>query len=123
MAYLDLSEPRLALAATAPVARQRAVNEQRFSAEELAVIALSRHDSPATLSAPGRVRRFLDTLFDIRRGNALADPRLEALRRMAILLRRGIDRISSDETARFLASGYSCSHFKALAGHVARVAR
>lgn len=120
MAYLDLSGPRLALAGAAPSATGVASAPQ-FNAFEWAVIGLSRHDTPTSLSEPGRFRRALERFFRIRRGNALANPRLEALRRMAVLLRRGVT--SPDETARFLASGYSDDQLTALARHVDGKAR
>lgn len=57
---------------------------QNLTGIELAVITLSRLDSPASLVRHGRISRYL---FGERNPLPLASPRLEALRRYAILFR------------------------------------
>jgi len=117
MAFLDLSEPRPARAVAPPT------THMSFDGREWLVIALSRGDTTSSLEEPGRFRRTLETFFKIRRANRLADPRLEALRRMAVLLRIGGASASADERAGFLSAGFTSAQFGALAGHVAKEAR
>ncbi|RJF90995.1 hypothetical protein [Sphingomonas cavernae] len=123
MAYLDLANS--ITVPTIPATRMRAVTAATatFSACEWTIVELARHDSPASLYEPGRGRRLVETIFGIRRANPLADPRLEALRRMAVLLRRGLARLSPDEIARFLGFGFSQGHLAVLEQHVAKAAR
>lgn len=116
MAYLDLSEPHLALAAAVPVRQQEASG---FSPMEWAVIGLARYETRASLAAPGRFRRFVERLFDIRRPNPFASARLETLRRVAVLLRRGTAWLGADERTAFLASGFSPAQLDMLAQHLA----
>jgi alkylhydroperoxidase family enzyme len=60
----------------------------RFSALELQVIALARHDTLGSLEAPGLIDRLAAVLFGTRRRRrALADERLEALRQAVVLIR------------------------------------
>ncbi len=117
MAYLDLAETRLSpsFAGTA--------SQAIFRGSEWAVIALARSDSAASLETPGRLRRALESFFKVRRPNRLADPRLEALRRMAVLLRIGRGETSADEHKGFLSAGYTRAQLAALAAHIMKAIR
>jgi len=117
MAYLDLSEARLS-PAFAPTATQTT-----FSGREWMVIALARGDTASSLEEPSRFRRTIEAFFKIRRANRLADPRLEALRRMAVLLRTGRGDTSAEERAGFFSAGFSRSQLAALTGFVAKAIR
>jgi hypothetical protein len=117
MAYLDLSETRLSPAFAL------ATTQATFNGREWMVIALARGDTAASLEEPGKFRRTLEAFFKIRRANRLADPRLEALRRMAVLLRIGGGNTSADERAGFFSAGFSRAHLGALAGLVAKAIR
>ncbi len=95
MAYLDVPFPRAAAAQTAAAGSTAvSVTEQasavaRFSALEMQVIAIAKRDPPSSLRRPGVLWAVLGTLFG-RHNPRLADARLEALRRMAVLSwRRG----------------------------------
>lgn len=112
MAYLDLSIPGHAAALHTP-----AVIETRFTRREWTVIALAYFDKPVNLKAPGRFRRAMETLFNIRRPNAFADSRLEALRHLAVALCTDGD----TQTARdaFFATGFSAGQYETLARHIA----
>lgn len=107
MAYLDLTQPlpRLLPAHDAPTLPAGA-NEGLTELDRM-VIALSRNDPRSSLTTPGRFRRIFAYLFSMRLPNALADPRLEALRRFAVLLRKQRTRLPETETARLVAAGYS----------------
>ncbi|PXA87771.1 hypothetical protein DMC47_31330 [Nostoc sp. 3335mG] len=71
------------------------------------VLLASRHDRSASLKRPGPIRRWIGRLFGFAEANRLADPRLEALRRFAVLLRRKGDRLPAPEESRLLLAGFS----------------
>ena len=75
-----------------------------FDKLELSVIALGERD-PMTKNMGPKVRA-IAWIFGITPPNALADPRLEALRLFVIALRRR-DRYLGAEVAAALASGFS----------------
>ncbi|WP_419828160.1 hypothetical protein [Sphingomonas sp.] len=59
-----------------------------FSAVEEQVITLARHDTLASLEPPGTMERAVRLMFGLRaRSRALADTRLEALRRAVVVAR------------------------------------
>ncbi|MCJ8157605.1 hypothetical protein [Sphingomonas sp. LaA6.9] len=107
MAYRAFDEGLFAPTAFAPAKAAQAAGEQLpFSALELRVIALSKSEGPSSLEPPSRLGAFLETLFAIKRPNPLADPRLEALRRFAILARSVGDRLADAEVNAFLRAGF-----------------
>ncbi|HVF93891.1 MAG TPA: hypothetical protein VM900_06220, partial [Sphingomonas sp.] len=104
MAYLDLDN----FYATPVAARSAppASAQTGFSALEWSVIALAKRDTLRSLDQPGRLSRALGGLFGAGANSRLADPRLEALRRMAVhAWRRGFA-LPVAEIERFLAAGY-----------------
>ncbi|RJF92949.1 hypothetical protein [Sphingomonas cavernae] len=113
MAYRAFDEGLFAPVADAPVADAQlgaadpVQNHLPFSALELSVIALSRGETVASLEPPSRIGAFIAALFAIRRANPLADPRLEALRRFAILARTAGDRLADMEVNAFLRAGFN----------------
>ncbi len=80
MAYLDTREPMLAPHFPATVAI-----DGGFERHEWKVVALARRDSLASLREPSRLTRLLAALFGEGINRRLANPRLEALRRFAVL--------------------------------------
>ena len=110
MAYLDLFP-----VCSAPVGGNRQVLALRaaFDPRERAVIELARSDALSSLSRPGWWTNFVQTLFGKRGANRLANPQLEALRRMAVLLRHG--RASTHEQRNFLSAGFSAAQCAVLA--------
>ncbi|WP_066719052.1 hypothetical protein [Sphingomonas pituitosa] len=104
MAYLDLAFdlPRAAIAAPAP--RHDAV--PHIAPLERQVVQLSRLDGRATLRAPGRIDALIGLLFGGQRTNGLADPRLEALRRYAVMFRLQGEALPQAETDRLLGAGF-----------------
>lgn len=115
MAYLAFSEPGMAGYARVEAARKLAeVVEQRPMLSELerSVIALARRDGPSTLRQPGLLSRMLEWVFGIKASTQLADPKLEALRRIAVLSwRRGYS-VPSAEVRAFLSAGYSPAEYE-----------
>lgn len=91
-------------------AAETARKHARFSPLEWSVIALARRDSLSSLETPSRLAIALGALFGGRRNPQLADPRLEALRRFAVMLRHLRDRLPDRELVRFLAAGFTRGH-------------
>lgn len=101
MAYLDTRAGLLeGLAGTVSA-------EAALTSLELRTLQLSQADGRATLRAPRRIERLGAMLFGSRRMSGLANARLEALRRFAILYRLDGARLDSAEVARAEAAGLS----------------
>lgn len=58
-----------------------------FTAEETLVLQLAERESVCSVRSPSRLVRFVAWLFAVRHAGPLANARLEALRRAAILAR------------------------------------
>ena len=86
-----------------------------FSKLEWSVIRLARVDRLWTIRTAGRVRKFWNWL--IGRGNPeLANPRLEALRRMAVLTWHYGFTVPGRDIAEFLSAGFSPDQYELMAG-------
>ena len=104
MAYLDLDN---LYAAPGSSRSSHALVPAGFSALEWSVIALAKRDPLRSIDEPGRLSRALGGLFGAGTSSRLADPRLEALRRLAIhAWRRGFA-LPVGEIERFLAAGFT----------------
>lgn len=119
MAFLDLVPPPFEIFDTPARATLSRVAEPALSAIERDVISASLRDPVWSLGPSGRVRRALHWIFDARRPNPLADARLEALRRFAVLIRHFGDRLDSAEADRLALAGYSPSQIRIAARQVA----
>ncbi|GAA0316971.1 hypothetical protein GCM10009087_29200 [Sphingomonas oligophenolica] len=84
-----------------------------FSPLERIVIETSLHDGLSSLGEPGIWRRRLHHLFGVRRKTRLADPRLETLRRVAVLLRHGVEP-GAGEANLYAESGFTIAQYQAL---------
>ena len=82
MAYLDTRD-HLAMFATA--APWRGARDDVFERAEWQVIMIAQKEGLASLSEPGWLSRLITTLFGGTVPRPLADPKLEALRRFAVL--------------------------------------
>ena len=80
MAYLDVREAVEAASYAIP-----AVEPVGFSRREWQVIVLAQRDGLASLRPPSRLAKLMGKLFGEGINPRLADPRLEALRRLAVL--------------------------------------
>ncbi|QJU58616.1 hypothetical protein HL653_13340 [Sphingomonas sp. AP4-R1] len=121
MGYLDLNA---AYAQTPPLdaftghaAARGEVAE--FSPLEWTTILMSRRDGLSSLGTPGRFARFLGRLFGIDHKPRLADARLEALRRFAVLSWVHGYNVPKSEFGVFKAAGYSMSQAETLLASVA----
>ena len=116
MAYMDFNFARAAVARidTARAAPPAPVvtdddKQARFSALEWQVIALAERDRPGSLRRPGTLSLALGALFG-GHNPRLADPRLEALRRLAVLSWRRGYAVPRHEQRAFLDAGYRLAH-------------
>jgi hypothetical protein len=119
MAYVDFSvDPMLAPHATLPRHDPVAPPATGLSALEWSVVALAQRDRMSSLSRPGRLSVALGTVFGSRRNPHLADPKLEALRRMAVLSwHRGFS-VPAGELKAFLAAGFSSAQYETLVASI-----
>ena len=83
-----------------------------FSKLEWSIIRLARVDSLSTLRAPGRIARFWNWLMGRTGGLELANERLEALRRMAVLSWHYGFTVPGDDVAHFLSQGFSPDQYE-----------
>lgn len=117
MAYLAKIEPHDAK----PIGLLAAANSNRkaqdFSPLEWSVIRLARIDKLWTIRAAGRLRRFWN--WFVGRGNPeLANPKLEALRRMAVLTWHYGFTVPGEDIRNFLSAGFSPDQYELMAGSI-----
>lgn len=85
-----------------------------FSSLEWSVIRLARVDGLSTLREPGRLGRFINWLMGRNGSPELANPRLEALRRISVLSWHYGFTVPGDDVADFLAEGFSPEQYELL---------
>jgi hypothetical protein len=113
MAYLNFSEATAGPSTTAPRTAPFPAERASFGALEWQVIALARRDGPLSLRRPGRLSTALGSLFGGHKPR-LADPRLEALRRIAVLSwRRGYS-VAPHEVRAFIEAGFTPDQYELL---------
>jgi len=81
--------------------------EPVFTPLELHVLALAARDAAWSVRPRTRFVRIVEAMFGIRRPNPLANPRLEALRRFAVIVRNLRGSPPAAEIEAFLAAGFS----------------
>jgi len=121
MTYLAEAEPQTAAdeAIEAAASAPRAA-EPLLSALEWSVVAVARNDSLASLREPGRLGMAMAALFGGRQNPRLADARLEALRRIAVLAWHHGYTLPMSEIKAFLKAGFTSDQFEALLASVSR---
>lgn len=114
MAYLAFSEVAagLAPAEAAPRLADAVQPTARLSALEWAVVALAERDGLSSLRTPGRLSMALGALFGAGHNPRLADARLEALRRTAVLSWHHGYVVPSREVEQFLAAGFTPAQYE-----------
>lgn len=111
MAYLAFDDTGLA-----PVASGTTISPApdavavRLSPLEWSVVALARRDRLSSLRQPGRMSTALRTVFK-QHNPMLADERLEALRRVAVLNWRLGDAVPPGERDALFATGFSAAQY------------
>jgi hypothetical protein len=120
MAYLDLAE-MAGNAAALPAFLATPREETKLSALEWQVVAIAQRDRMSSLETPGRLSIALGVIFGGERGNPrLADPKLEALRRIAVLSWHRGFRVPQSEIQRFHAAGYTPGQLETLLTSISR---
>ena len=120
MAYLAFDgvagapAPTAIVAPVAILAAEQAASaeQERLGALEWAVIAVARNDGLASLREPGRMSVAFGNVFGRRTNPRLADPKLEALRRMAVLAWHFGFAVPVSEVKAFLAAGFTTDHYE-----------
>jgi hypothetical protein len=119
MAYVnftELHEAAPALTASRAVAEPKAA----LSPLEWSVVALAQKDRLSSIDRPGRVALAMGRLFGSRRGTDLADPRLEALRRLAVIAWHRGYAIATAEIRKFLEAGFSMAQYELVLASISR---
>lgn len=125
MGYLTFSELGGAAAAkawvAAPVPQADPVpTTAGLSALEWSVVAIARGERLASLKRPGRIATAMASVFGMRPRMPLADPRLEALRRISVLAWHRGDNLPKSEICRFLEAGFTTDQFETLLTSIGR---
>ena len=109
LASTHLTQPQSATAAASAA--------PAFTPLERSIIRLARSDSLWTARQPGRLRRLWNGLLG-RCNPMLANPRLEALRRMAVLAWHHGHQASPPSVRDFLAAGFTEGQYELLLSSV-----
>jgi hypothetical protein len=122
MAYLNFREAELSgslHSALRPIHDAVPAVDQtvRFSALEWLVVALAERDSLSSLRTPGRIGTALARLFGSSE-RRLANPQLEALRRLAVHAWHHGHNVPPSELAAFRAAGFSTGQAETLLDNI-----
>ena len=117
MAYLAKIDPQDSQPVELPARAANDVAEPGFSSLEWSVIRFARLDKMWTVRAAGRVRRFWNWVL-ARSNPELADPRLEALRRIAVLTWLFGLTVHGDAVPDFLSAGFTPDQYELMAGSI-----
>ena len=97
------------------------VTSVEFTPLEWSVVRLARLDDLSSLREPGPVRRFYSWLIGRHESRELANPRLEALRRMAVLSWHFGFSVPGEDVSAFLEADYSIEQYELLVTSVRAV--
>lgn len=114
MVYLARIEPTDTTFVSATGRAQLPVAEPRFSDLEWSVIRLARLDRLWTLRSSTRISRFIRRMIGRNPNPTLANERLEALRRMAVLSWHFGFTVPGEDLAEFLQAGFSLEQYELL---------
>lgn len=118
MAYLAFAEGAAGAVTHASTPKADPLPPPRLSALEWLAVAVSRTDGPSSLRRPGRLATALGSLFGVWRDPRLADPRLEAVRRIAVLSRQYGYTVPSYDVSRFLTAGFTADQYELVVNSV-----
>lgn len=96
-----------------PVADRVPAAGDWLSALEWSVVAIARKDGRSSLARPSRLSVAIRTIFN-QRNPRLADERLEALRRMAVLTWRDGYTVPSHEVRAFIDAGFTPGQYETM---------
>lgn len=114
MAYLGTIEARSPHAVSLPAL---APTRAEFSQLEWSIIRLAQIDGLWTIRAPGPLRRFWNWLAG-RANPALANEKLEALRRMAVLTWHFGFTVPGDDVADFISAGFTPDQYELMVASI-----
>lgn len=117
MAYLAF-DPIAGAPAAAIAAATVEQAESRLGPLEWSVVAIARNDSLGSLRTPGAMSVAMGNIFGRRTNPRLADPRLEALRRMAVLAWHHGFAVPVSEVKAFLAAGFTADQYETVAASI-----
>jgi hypothetical protein len=117
MAYLARIEPTDDQMVGLTLARN-ATPKPNFSALEWSIIRLARGASLAAIREPSLVRRFYHWLIGRTGNRRLANDRLEALRRIAVLSWHFGFSVPGEDVADFLSAGFTPNQYELLVSSV-----
>lgn len=120
MAYLDLARTFTVDTPLADALPERLEAEVSLSPLEWSVVALARRDRLSTLAQPSRVSMAMGRLFGTGNNPRLADPRLEALRRLAVQAWHRGYVVPKSELKRFLEAGFTLDHFETVLASISK---
>ena len=112
MAYLAKIEPQNASPIALTGVPANDTDKPEFSPLEWSVIRLAKVDRLSTLRPPSRFSRFVNWLMGRKGSPELANERLEALRRMAVLSWHYGFTVPGDDVASFLSQGFSPDQYE-----------
>jgi len=122
MAYVDFANftsARRAFGEAGLVARPPE-SPATLSALEWSVVALARKDRLSSLSEPSRMASALGVLFGDRPNPRLADPKLEALRRLSVHAWHHGYGLPSNEYDAFLDAGFTSGQLEQVLASISR---
>jgi hypothetical protein len=115
MAYLDIAHAYSTDMSSSPVYETAPTSKSAgLSALEWSVVALARRDRVSSLGEPGRIATAMGRLFGTGNNPRLADPRLEALRRLAVLAWHHGYVVPKSEIKNFLSAGFTLDQFETM---------
>ncbi len=120
MAYLNFSDPHEAALANRGFASVAEEAPARLSPLEWSVVALAQNERLSSIGRPGRIATAMAKLFGNRRNPALADGRLEALRRLAVIAWHRGYAIHSSEIQAFKQAGFSMTQYELVLASISR---
>lgn len=118
MAFVDFQSAGPAVAGRAIAAPPQ---EAMLSALEWSVVKLARNDRMSSLRSVGRISKALSLLLGTRTSPVLADPKLEVLRRTAVLSWHHGYTIPSTDLRAFETAGYSADQYELLLAGISAV--
>jgi hypothetical protein len=93
----------------------------KFSDLEWSIVAMAQSDSLATLREPSRFWSMVNAIFGVKPANRLANDRLEALRRVAVLAWRYRWNVPTSELKAFFSAGFSEAQYEQLQSRISAV--
>ena len=117
MAYLAKIETQDSRPVALPAIAVNNNERPNFSPLEWSIIRLARIDRLWTIRTAGRLRRFWN--WFVGRGNPeLANPKLEALRRIAVLAWHFGFTVPGEDVSEFISAGFSPDQYELMAGSI-----